>query len=203
MTRAAEGVEAELREVYDAHYGRLAGWTNKLVSDPDLLFLDEPTTGLDPQARLKLWDMIEQFRAGGGTIINAWGWIEPGAWMASRSQSVGSGRGLISVTATTGPRRARISLIDASPHAAGRGRAGQHRLSGRVFSDLCCVRSRNHRDRSHRCRVVFRPDGRSAPQRRPDRAGSRHLRRDAPQGGGSLGCSEGNGHRCGRHHRIR
>lgn len=36
MTRADERVETELREVYDAHYGRLAGWANKLVGDPDL-----------------------------------------------------------------------------------------------------------------------------------------------------------------------
>ena len=36
MARARTDVDAELREVYDAHYGRLAGWTNRLVGDPDL-----------------------------------------------------------------------------------------------------------------------------------------------------------------------
>ena len=40
-----------------------------LVGDPDLLFLDEPTTGLDPQARRQLWDLIEDFRGGGRTIL--------------------------------------------------------------------------------------------------------------------------------------
>ena len=40
-----------------------------LVGDPDLLFLDEPTTGLDPQARRQLWELVEQFRAGGGTVL--------------------------------------------------------------------------------------------------------------------------------------
>jgi ABC-2 type transport system ATP-binding protein len=40
-----------------------------LVGNPDLLFLDEPTTGLDPQARLQLWELIMTFRAGGGTIL--------------------------------------------------------------------------------------------------------------------------------------
>jgi ABC-2 type transport system ATP-binding protein len=40
-----------------------------LVGKPDLLFLDEPTTGLDPQSRRQLWDVLERFRAGGGTIL--------------------------------------------------------------------------------------------------------------------------------------
>ena len=40
-----------------------------LVGDPELLFLDEPTTGLDPQSRRELWDRIEGFRAAGGTIL--------------------------------------------------------------------------------------------------------------------------------------
>jgi ABC-2 type transport system ATP-binding protein len=40
-----------------------------LVGNPDLLFLDEPTTGLDPQARRQLWDVIEAFRGQGRTIL--------------------------------------------------------------------------------------------------------------------------------------
>jgi ABC-2 type transport system ATP-binding protein len=40
-----------------------------LVGNPDLLFLDEPTTGLDPQARRQLWDLIEQFKRDGRTIL--------------------------------------------------------------------------------------------------------------------------------------
>ena len=40
-----------------------------LVGDPDFLFLDEPTTGLDPQARRQLWDLIEQFKLAGRTIL--------------------------------------------------------------------------------------------------------------------------------------
>src|SRR5262245_30973487 len=40
-----------------------------LVGDPELLFLDEPTTGLDPQSRRQLWDIIRQFRETGRTVL--------------------------------------------------------------------------------------------------------------------------------------
>jgi ABC-2 type transport system ATP-binding protein len=40
-----------------------------LINDPKLLFLDEPTTGLDPQSRRMLWDLIRQLRADGKTIV--------------------------------------------------------------------------------------------------------------------------------------
>jgi ABC-2 type transport system ATP-binding protein len=40
-----------------------------MVGRPELLFLDEPTTGLDPQSRRQLWSVLERFRAGGGTVL--------------------------------------------------------------------------------------------------------------------------------------
>jgi len=40
-----------------------------LVSKPELLFLDEPTTGLDPHSRRQLWEIIRRFRAAGGTVL--------------------------------------------------------------------------------------------------------------------------------------
>ena len=40
-----------------------------LAGDPDLLFLDEPTTGLDPQSRRQLWSLLSDFRRQGGTVL--------------------------------------------------------------------------------------------------------------------------------------
>ncbi len=76
--RAPEEVmdRLSLREKRDAPVGKLSGGQKQrlavacaLVGDPELLFLDEPTTGLDPQSRLQLWEQISQFRAGGGTVV--------------------------------------------------------------------------------------------------------------------------------------
>jgi ABC-2 type transport system ATP-binding protein len=62
------------------------------VNDPDLLFLDEPTTGLDPQARLKLWDIIEHFRAGGGTVLLTTHYMEEAARLCDRVAIMDHGR---------------------------------------------------------------------------------------------------------------
>ncbi|MEL6396963.1 MAG: ABC transporter ATP-binding protein [Planctomycetota bacterium] len=40
-----------------------------LLNRPEVLFLDEPTTGLDPQARRRVWEVVEEFKARGGTVI--------------------------------------------------------------------------------------------------------------------------------------
>ena len=66
----------QLEEKQHARVGALSGGQKQrlalacaLVGNPDLLFLDEPTTGLDPQARRQLWDLINRFKKDGRTIV--------------------------------------------------------------------------------------------------------------------------------------
>jgi len=66
----------QLEEKRGARVGALSGGQKQrlalacaLVGNPDLLFLDEPTTGLDPQARRQLWDLVERLRLAGRTIV--------------------------------------------------------------------------------------------------------------------------------------
>lgn len=74
---AASVLEAlELTEKADAQVGKLSGGQRQrlavataLVASPKLLFLDEPTTGLDPQSRRQLWEIIRSFQEGGGTVL--------------------------------------------------------------------------------------------------------------------------------------
>jgi ABC-2 type transport system ATP-binding protein len=80
-----------LEEKRNARVGKLSGGQKQrlavacaLVSDPDLLFLDEPTTGLDPQARLSLWDIVEKFRARGGTILLTTHYMEEATRLCDR-----------------------------------------------------------------------------------------------------------------------
>jgi ABC-2 type transport system ATP-binding protein len=67
---------AQLEEKRHARVGTLSGGQKQrlamacaLVGDPELLFLDEPTTGLDPQARRHLWDLVDGLKQAGRTII--------------------------------------------------------------------------------------------------------------------------------------
>ena len=67
---------AQLEEKRSSRVGGLSGGQKQrlamacaLVGDPQLLFLDEPTTGLDPQARRNLWDLVDELKRSGRTII--------------------------------------------------------------------------------------------------------------------------------------
>lgn len=80
-----------LEEKRNARVGKLSGGQKQrlavacaLVSDPELLFLDEPTTGLDPQARLSLWDVVDKFRAGGGTVLLTTHYMEEATRLCDR-----------------------------------------------------------------------------------------------------------------------
>jgi ABC-2 type transport system ATP-binding protein len=68
--------QLQLTEKKDAWVGKLSGGQRQrlavataLVCNPKILFLDEPTTGLDPQSRRQLWDIIRRFQRDGGTVL--------------------------------------------------------------------------------------------------------------------------------------
>jgi ABC-2 type transport system ATP-binding protein len=68
--------QMQLGEKADAWVGKLSGGQRQrlavataLVGNPKILFLDEPTTGLDPQSRRQLWDIIRTFQQAGGTVL--------------------------------------------------------------------------------------------------------------------------------------
>src|SRR5437899_2497367 len=68
--------QLELTEKADSWVGKLSGGQRQrlavataLVCNPKILFLDEPTTGLDPQSRRQLWDIIRTFQKNGGTVL--------------------------------------------------------------------------------------------------------------------------------------
>jgi len=80
-----------LGEKRDARVGKLSGGQRQrlalacaLVSDPEVLFLDEPTTGLDPQARLNVWEVVSAFRARGGTVLLTTHYMDEAARLCDR-----------------------------------------------------------------------------------------------------------------------
>jgi ABC-2 type transport system ATP-binding protein len=97
---AAEVIElVQLGEKAGARVGQLSGGQRQrlalacaLVGDPELLFLDEPTTGLDPQSRRQLWELIERFRAGGRSILLTTHYMEEAERLCDRVAIVDHGR---------------------------------------------------------------------------------------------------------------
>jgi len=88
-----------LDEKRDARVGKLSGGQKQrlavacaLVGEPDILFLDEPTTGLDPQSRLQLWDVVAGFRKGGGTVLLTTHYMEEAERLCDRIAIVDHGK---------------------------------------------------------------------------------------------------------------
>lgn len=102
----------DLREHRTQQYSRLSGGQKQrvavacaLVGAPDLLFLDEPTTGLDPRARQSLWRVVEAFRAAGGTVLLTTHYMEEAAALCDNIAVMDRGK----IIALGTPR----SLVDA------------------------------------------------------------------------------------------
>ncbi len=68
FVRLGEKARTQVRHLSGGQRQRLSV-ACALAGDPDILFLDEPTTGLDPQSRRQLWDICQDFLSRGGTIL--------------------------------------------------------------------------------------------------------------------------------------
>ncbi len=82
---------AELQEKADSRVNELSGGQHKrlsialaLVNDPAVVFLDEPTTGLDPQARRRIWEMVEHLRGQDKTVVITTHYIEEAEYLCDR-----------------------------------------------------------------------------------------------------------------------
>ena len=88
-----------LTEKQDSRVGKLSGGQKQrlavacaLVGDPDVLFLDEPTTGLDPQARLQLWDIVDSYKRERGTVLLTTHYMEEATRLCDRVAIVDHGK---------------------------------------------------------------------------------------------------------------
>lgn len=83
-----------------------------IVGNPELLFLDEPTTGFDPQARRSFWELIEQLRRDGTTILLTTHYLDEAEALADRVGVINHGR-MIETAAPTelGGRKEAESII--------------------------------------------------------------------------------------------
>jgi ABC-2 type transport system ATP-binding protein len=91
--------EFDLEERADSLASKLSGGQQQrlsialaVVNDPELIFLDEPTTGLDPQARLALWDVIDRMRQRGRTVILTTHYMEEAERLCDRVAVIDSGQ---------------------------------------------------------------------------------------------------------------
>jgi ABC-2 type transport system ATP-binding protein len=69
-----------------------------LAGDPDILFLDEPTTGLDPQSRRAVWEIVERFRNEGGTVLLTTHFMDEAERLADRVAIMDHGEILVEGT---------------------------------------------------------------------------------------------------------
>jgi ABC-2 type transport system ATP-binding protein len=105
--------QVELTEKAKTWVGKLSGGQKQrlavacaLVGDPELLFLDEPTTGLDPKSRRQLWEIIREYRRQGRTVLLTTHYLDEAERLCDRVAIVDRGK----VIAQGTPRELIVSL---------------------------------------------------------------------------------------------
>src|SRR5262245_11810749 len=131
-----------LEEKSAAHVRTLSGGQKQrlslacaLVGDPEVLFLDEPTTGLDPQSRHQTWEIVEGLKARGRTVLLTTHYMEEAARLCDRVGIVDHGK----VIALGAPRELIASLGAEHIIASGAGRSGSAAVSESMLRALPSV----------------------------------------------------------------
>jgi ABC-2 type transport system ATP-binding protein len=106
--------EVDLTEKAKAQVKELSGGQKQrfsiaaaLVNDPIVIFLDEPTTGLDPQARRNLWDLVKQIQASGKTVIITTHYMDEAEYLCDRIAIMDEGK----IVALDTPKKLISSLL--------------------------------------------------------------------------------------------
>jgi len=87
-----EGAATRVVKTYSGGMRRRLDLAASLIVSPPVLFLDEPTTGLDPRSRLGMWELIEELVAGGTTLLLTTQYLDEADRLADRIAVIDSGR---------------------------------------------------------------------------------------------------------------
>ena len=91
MVNLKDKANAKVKELSGGQKQRFSVATT-LINDPKIVFLDEPTTGLDPQARRNLWDLVRNIRDKGATVIITTHYMDEAEVLCDRVAIIDSGR---------------------------------------------------------------------------------------------------------------
>jgi ABC-type multidrug transport system ATPase subunit len=86
-------------KTYSGGMRRRLDLAGSLVAEPSVLFLDEPTTGLDPRSRVEMWDVIRELVAGGTTLLLTTQYLEEADRLADEIVVIDRGRVIAKGTA--------------------------------------------------------------------------------------------------------
>jgi len=87
----ADRAKAKFKELSGGQKQRFSIATT-LINDPKIIFLDEPTTGLDPQARRNLWELIKEIRSKGTTVVITTHYMDEAEQLCDRVAIIESGK---------------------------------------------------------------------------------------------------------------
>jgi len=90
MVNLKEKAKAKFKDLSGGQKQRFSVATT-LINDPRIIFLDEPTTGLDPQARRSLWELVKNIRERGTTVIITTHYMDEAEYLCDRVAIIDSG----------------------------------------------------------------------------------------------------------------